>query len=120
MFNIRNSNGFWKAVICLDSKKLRALLTAEETGSLTLAAKALNYTQSGMTHMMNALEKELGITLLHRGRNGVALTDTARQLLPQIRAAAEAAETLERSVAQLCGKSRPQLRIGAYASMAQH
>lgn len=107
-------------MICLDSKKLRALLTAEETGSLTLAAKALNYTQSGMTHMMNALEKELGITLLHRGRNGVRLTDAARQLLPQIRAAAEAAEALERSVAQLTTQEHPQLRIGTYTSMAQH
>lgn len=89
-------------------------------GSLTLAAKALNYTQSGMTHMMNALEKELGITLLRRGRNGVMLTDAARQLLPQIEAVAEAADALELAIARLSGKERPQLRIGTYTSMAQH
>ena len=36
----------------MDSKKIQALLTVRETGNLTRAAEALQYTQSGMTHMM--------------------------------------------------------------------
>ena len=104
----------------VDSKKLRAFLRAKELGSLTGAAEELNYTQSGMTHMMNALEKELGITLLRRGRNGVELTDAAKQLLPQIEAFVAAAEALEKAAEQRSGRSAPQIRIGAYTSMAQH
>ena len=104
----------------VDSKKLRAFLRAKELGSLTGAAEELNYTQSGMTHMMNALEKELGITLLHRGRNGIELTDAATQLLPQIKDFVAAAEALENSTAQRSGRSTPRIRVGAYTSMAQH
>lgn len=43
----------------MDENKLRALLTAVQCGSITKAAAQLDYTQSGMTHMMNKLETEL-------------------------------------------------------------
>lgn len=104
----------------VDSKKLNAFLKAARTGSLTRAAEELNYTQSGMTHMMNALEKELGVTLLRRGRNGISLTDSAQQLMPQIEAFIEAADALEAAAAHINGAGAPRLRIGAFTSMAQH
>ena len=44
----------------MDTKKLEALLTAVELGSFTRAAEVLGYTQSGLTHMMNSLEKDIG------------------------------------------------------------
>ena len=104
----------------MDSKKISAFLTVNRLGSLTGAAEVLNYTQSGMTHMMNALEKELGVTLLQRGRNGVSLTPAAQQLLPRMEALVEAADTLERELSELKGSRSPRIRIGAYTSMAQH
>ena len=55
----------------MESKKLEALLMAVDLGSFTKAAEVLGYTQSGLTHMMNSLEKEVGFTLLERGRSGV-------------------------------------------------
>ena len=48
----------------MDTKKVSALLTALNRGSLSAAAEELGYTQSGLTHMMNSLEDELGLTLL--------------------------------------------------------
>ena len=42
----------------MDTRKLEALLTAVELGSFTRAAEVLGYTQSGLTHMMNSLEKD--------------------------------------------------------------
>ena len=83
----------------MDTKKLEALLTAVELGSFTRAAEVLGYTQSGLTHMMNSLEKDIGFTVLVRGRSGVQLTpaETAsgvsevyRRLDAQIRAALDA------------------------------
>lgn len=50
----------------MDTKKLEALLTAVELGSFTRAAEVLGYTQSGLTHMMNSLEKDIGFTVLLR------------------------------------------------------
>lgn len=112
-FNVQGGN-------LVDSKKVKAFLTAKRLGSLTGAAEALNYTQSGMTHMMNALEKELGVTLLHRGRNGVALTEEARELMPQLTAFAAAADALDEALDRMHNASPLCIRIGTYSSMAQH
>ena len=58
----------------MESKKLEALLMAVDLGSFTKAAEVMGYTQSGLTHMMNSLEREVGFTLLERGRgDGVLL-----------------------------------------------
>ena len=66
-----------RTVICrMDSKKVSALLTAIDRGSLTAAAAELGYTQSGLTHMMNSLEDELGVSLLIRSKGGVRLSPT--------------------------------------------
>ena len=43
----------------MDTKKYEALLASARLGSFTKAAQELGYTQSGLTHMMNALEQEL-------------------------------------------------------------
>ena len=104
----------------MDSKKIQALLTVRETGNLTRAAEALQYTQSGMTHMMQALERELGLALLRRGRSGVSLTEEAEALVPTMERFAAAAEALERAVEHSKGSRHRRLRVGAYSSMAQH
>lgn len=62
----------------MESKKLEALLMAVDLGSFTKAAEVMGYTQSGLTHMMNSLEREVGFTLLERGRGGVRLTRDGR------------------------------------------
>ena len=51
--------------------KFRALLDSVEMGSFSKAAEKSNYSQSGLTHMMNSLEAEIGFPLLHRGKYGI-------------------------------------------------
>ena len=68
----------------MESRKLEALLMSADLGSFTKAAEVLGYTQSGLTHMMNALEREMGVVLLARGRHGVRLTEEGEQLAPII------------------------------------
>ena len=75
----------------MDSKKVSALLTAIDRGSLTAAAAELGYTQSGLTHMMNSLEDELGVSLLIRSKGGVRLSPTGQELLPKLKGFADAA-----------------------------
>ena len=55
----------------MEARKLEALITSVELGSFNKAAKVLGYTQSGLTHMMNALERELGFSVLERNNYGV-------------------------------------------------
>ena len=44
--------------------KYQIFLKTVELGSFTAAARALNFTQSGVSHAIGALEQELGVTLL--------------------------------------------------------
>ena len=69
----------------MDTKKLEALAAAVEYGSFTRAAENLGYTQSGLTHMMNSLEKDIGFPVLLRGRQGVRLTPAGERIFPLIR-----------------------------------
>ena len=103
----------------MDTKKVAALLAAVEKGSLTSAARELEYTQSGLTHMMNALETELGLNLLVRSKNGVRLSPAGQQLLPQMRKLVDAARELEEATEALRERSFSTLRLGAYASVAR-
>ncbi len=103
----------------MDSKKIRAILTAVDRGSLTSAAAELGYTQSGMTHMMNALEEELGLKLLVRGKNGVRFSPVGQELLPQMHAFLDAATELEQDAERLRRRSFTTLRLGAYSSVAR-
>ena len=50
----------------MDIKKYEVLLAAIDKGSLVRVCEELGYTQSGLTHMMNSLEKEIGFPLLQR------------------------------------------------------
>ncbi len=104
----------------MDSKKISALIRASQLGSLTAAAQELGYTQSGLTHMMNALENELGLRLLIRSKGGVRLSPEGQHLLPFMTALADAADELEMESAKLRFKNVSALRLGAYSSVARH
>ena len=83
----------------METEKIRALLTAADLGSFSKAADALGYTQSGITHMMNALEEELGVPLLVRGNRGVRLTAEGERLAPLMRELVQTADRLEQELA---------------------
>lgn len=50
----------------MELDRYRALVCAIETGSLSAAAEALQYTPSGVSRMVAALEEETGVPLLLR------------------------------------------------------
>lgn len=104
----------------MDAKKVQALLAAVDLGSLTSAASELGYTQSGLTHMMNSLETELGLTLLLRGKSGVRMSPAGQELLPELRSLADAADALDLAAEQLRQRNCSTLRLGAYSSIARH
>ncbi|MDY2719376.1 MAG: LysR family transcriptional regulator [Candidatus Faecousia sp.] len=104
----------------MDSKKLEILVTAADLGSFTKAAEVVGYTQSGLTHMMNSLERELGICLLTRDHSGISLTEQGRQLLPAIREFLRANANLENQIKAITETTAQTLHIAAYSSIAMH
>ncbi len=104
----------------MDSSKFFALLKAVEYGSLTKAADELGYTQAGLTHMMNRLEKEIGITLLQRTKSGVSLTSDGETLLPLIKSFTEQGLELEKAIKSVKESNDTVIRIASYASVTNH
>jgi DNA-binding transcriptional LysR family regulator len=58
----------------MNIQKYLAFIKTVEYGSFTKAAEILSYSQSGISRMINDLEKEWKVSLLERGRSGVKLT----------------------------------------------
>jgi len=48
------------------------------TGSIRAAAEATGFTQPGLSRQVAALEREVGVRLLHRGSRGVTPTEMPR------------------------------------------
>lgn len=102
----------------MDSKKLEILMTAADLGSFSKASEVVGYTQSGLTHMMDSLEKEVGFPLLLRSHNGIQLTEQGLQLMPAIREFLKANANLEYQIQNIARKKEEVIRVAAYASIA--
>ena len=100
--------------------KYEAFLKAAELGSLTRAAVELGVTQSAVSHMIGALEEELGFSLLKRGRSGARATAEGERVLPAIRGMLNSREQLEQTAAAIRGLDCGTVRIGTFTSVAVH
>lgn len=104
----------------MDSKKLEILMTAADLGSFTKASEIVGYTQSGLTHMMDVLEKEIGFPLLHRSHSGIRLSSQGEQLMPAIREFLQANANLENQIRAIAEQKHEVIRVAAYSSIAMH
>lgn len=100
--------------------KYMAFIKTVEYGSFTKAAEILNYSQSGISRMINDLEKEWKITLLERNRTGVKLTSDGSRLLPYAKSLCEEYQKLQMQVDDLHGVQSGIIRIGTFSSVATH
>jgi len=82
----------------LASREVAAFLAAVDTGTIQGAAEALFLTQSAATKRIQSLERQLGQTLLNRGRNGVTPTEAGRKLYPDARRALAALAAAQEAV----------------------
>jgi len=95
---------------------LRHLVLIVEHGTFTEAARRAHLSQPALSASIRRLENELGASLLERGRTGAKLTAAGRAMIPHARAAITATRDARRSVAQIVGVERGEVRIGAGAT----
>ena len=98
--------------------KYKVLLTAVDMGTLSGAAAKLGYTQSGLSHMMNALEDEFGFSIIQRGHYGIKLTPAGERIISKVRQIVMCEESLENEIEMVKSYGDNALRIGAFSSMA--
>ena len=65
-------------------RQLHAFVAVADTGSFTLAAERLFITQSALSALIKELEGQLGLRLFDRSTRRLRLSETGRELYPQI------------------------------------
>lgn len=104
----------------MNIQKHMAFVKTVEYGSFTKAAEILNYSQSGISRMINDLEKDWKVTLLERGKAGVKLTSDGLRLLPYAKNVCNEYEKLLMQVDEINGLQSGLIRIGTFSSVATH
>ena len=104
----------------MNIQKHMAFVKTVEYGSFTRAAEILNYSQSGISRMINDLEKDWGVSLLERGHSGVRLTSDGMRLLPYAKSVCREYQKLQTQVEELNGLQTGLIRIGTFSSVATH
>lgn len=102
----------------METKKCKALLKAIDCGSFLHAGESLGYSQSGITQMMNSLERELGFAVLVRTNKGVFLTEEGKRIAPLLRELVRLDERLEQECALITGVERGTVTVGCFISVA--
>lgn len=90
-----------------------------DCGSLKRAADELGYTQSAVSQAVKALERELGTTIIERGKQGVSLTRDGKQYLPYLRQIVTAEAELEGKRQELLGLSSTDIRIATFTNVSR-
>ena len=96
----------------MDTKKYEVLEKTVELSSLTKAAQELGLTQSGVSHMLAAIEAELQLPLLKRTRTGARLTPEGEQMMPYIHEIVRQEKLLRQAAAALHTLVTGKIRIG--------
>lgn len=104
----------------MESARCKAFLASAESGSFSKAAELLQYTPSGVSQLVSALEQDLGFPLLRRSRRGVTLTDGGERLLPAIRGFLRQEERIYQLAAEVKGLAVGHITIATYSSIATH
>ena len=107
-----------RTVIPVSVNKYQMFLKTVECGSFSKAAAEMSFTQSAVSHAVQALENELNVTLLSRNRGGVVLTADGRALLPRIEKLCAAHHELMQSAAELNGMDAGFVRVATFSSVS--
>lgn len=100
----------------LEVKRLRILREVASHGSFSSAAESLYLSQSAVSQQIATLEREVGMTLIDRSREGATLTEAGRVLVSHAEAAIARLDEAERELAALAGLEGGEVRIASFPS----
>src|ERR1700733_13836884 len=99
-------------------RQLEYFVAVVDEGSFTAAAARLHVSQPGLSHQMQALERQLGGPLLERLPRGVRLTPAGRTALPHARASIAHAERAAPAAQRAPRTDAGQLPVGTLFSIS--
>jgi DNA-binding transcriptional LysR family regulator len=100
----------------LDVTRLKVLVAVARHGSVTAAARALNYAQPSVSHHIARLEAETGTQLLERVGRGIRLTEAGRLLAERAEEIIGRLDSAEAELAAHVGLRQGRVRLAAFPS----
>jgi len=100
----------------LDVTRLRVLVAIARHGSVTAAARALNYAQPSVSHHIARLEAETGTRLLERVGRGIRLTEAGQLLADRAEEIIGRLDSAEAELAAHVGQRQGRVRLAAFPS----
>jgi DNA-binding transcriptional LysR family regulator len=104
----------------MNLRQLRAFCTIVDLGSFSMAAEDLGLSQPAVTFQIQALEKDLGVTLLDRAPRRVVPTDSGRILYRHGRRILRHLDQARREIDELDQLLRGTLLMGASTGPGEH
>ena len=99
---------------------LQMLIAVADCGSFSEAAAALQLSQSAVSYAIAALEEELGVTLLSRGRHGAYPTPVGEQIVQRSRRVMALVNDIVKQANLSKGLDGGYLRLAAFRSAVSH
>lgn len=99
---------------------LKIFLTVVECGSFSTAALKLDVSQPAVSRAIAALEDELGVSLLARGRFGARLTQMGKRVLVHAQTIVMERDSIEAEINLEKGLDGGRVRIASFRSAATH
>jgi DNA-binding transcriptional LysR family regulator len=101
----------------MQPQQLRVLVAVHEHGSLSRAARALDYGVPTIAHHITALERHLQVQLVDRDRRGARLTPLGRVLVSEASEILARLDQAEQLVVTQRDRGLATIRIGTFASL---
>lgn len=99
-------------------QQLEVFVQVVKTGSFTKAGQILSLTQSAVSHIISALETELGFTLLYRNRAGISITNEGQKIYQHALDILNKVELIKQEAASIAGAESGILNIGCTPSVS--
>jgi len=87
-------------------EQLEYITAVVRLGSFRKAAEAVNISQPALSESVRALERELGVDMLERGRYGARVSEPGRDLLPHIMTVLDSVDRLRGAASEQHQSSR--------------
>lgn len=103
----------------MDTEKIEVLIRAIELGSLSKAAKEFLYTPSAVSHILDAIEKEIGIKFIKRTHWGIEVEKGCEEIVANLQKIVDIKKKTCRLATDI-KKQENVLTVATYASLSKH
>ena len=101
----------------MNIEHLNYLVEVSKTKSISIAAKNLNVTQSTISQAITSLEKELGVLLFNRSKQGSSLTFEGNKIIVIVKELLEKAQELKDESRSFTKENNGIIRIAAFTGL---